>query len=92
MTWRARFAEPVPVGGGKPLRTLSDARAYILALPADQQEQERWQTAAETLLHAAEHGGAWMDFARIGMMQALNGGPKGRPEPRPGYQPKRRRR
>jgi hypothetical protein len=67
--------------GGKPLRTLSDARAYILALPSDQQEQERWQTAAETLLHAAKHGGAWMDFARIGILQALNGGPKGRPEP-----------
>jgi hypothetical protein len=25
----------------------------------------------ENLLQAAEHGGAWLDFARIAMMQAL---------------------
>jgi len=25
----------------------------------------------ENLLHAAEHGGAWLEFARIAMMQAL---------------------
>lgn len=92
MSWRARFAEPIPVVGAKPIKTLSDARAYILALPSEQQELERWQTAAEALLHAAEHGGAWMDFARIGMMQALNGGPKGRPETPPNYRPKRWRR
>jgi hypothetical protein len=25
----------------------------------------------ENLLHAAENGGAWLEFARIAMMQAL---------------------
>lgn len=47
MTWRARFAEPIP--GKKPLRTLSDARAYILALPPGEQEKPHWQAAGETL-------------------------------------------
>jgi hypothetical protein len=36
-----------------------------------------WQTAVENLLQAAEHGGAWLEFARIAMMQALY--PKARP-------------
>jgi hypothetical protein len=26
----------------------------------------------ENLLQAAEHGGGWLDFARIAMMQALD--------------------
>lgn len=92
MTWRARFSEPIPVGGGKPIKTLSDARAYILALPPDEQAQEHWLAAGETLLAAGEHGGAWVGLARVAMMQALAGGPKGRPDPRPGNRPKRRRR
>lgn len=90
MTWRARFAELIPVAGGKPLRTLSDARAYILALPPDEQALDHWQAAGETLLAAGEHGGAWVGLARVAMMQALAGGPKGRPQP--GNRPKRRRR
>lgn len=91
MTWQARFAAPIPVAGRKPLKTLSDARAYILALPSDEQELAHWQAAGETLLAAGEHGGAWINLARIAMLQALNGGPKGRPETPPGYKPKRRR-
>jgi hypothetical protein len=30
-------------------------------------------TAVENLINAAESGGGWLMFARIGMMQALNG-------------------
>jgi hypothetical protein len=32
-----------------------------------------WQAAVEALLPAAEHGGVWLELARIGMMQALLG-------------------
>ncbi len=92
MRWSARFAEPIPVPTGKPLRTLSDARAYILDLPKDQQEAEHWQAATEALLHAAKHGGPWLFLARIGMMTALDGGPPGRPEPDPRRKPKNWRR
>ena len=37
------------------------------------QQQARWQIAAENLINAAEIGGGWLMFARIGMMRALNG-------------------
>jgi hypothetical protein len=32
-----------------------------------------WQAAIDALLPAAEHGGVWLELARIGMMQALLG-------------------
>jgi hypothetical protein len=41
------------------------------------QQLERWQIAVENLINAAESGGGWLMFARIGMLRALNaGGPK----------------
>jgi len=36
------------------------------------QEKECWQVAVENLLNAAELGGGWMMFARIGVLRALN--------------------
>lgn len=80
MPWSAKFLEPVPAPG-RMLNTLSDARDYILSLPEDEQCKEHWQAAAEALLRAADHGGPWLCLARIGMMTALDGGDKGRPEP-----------
>ena len=35
--------------------------------------QPRWQIAVENLINAAESGGGWLMFARIGVMRALNG-------------------
>lgn len=72
MSWSKRFREPVPLADGRKLLTLHDARSYILDLAKSDQKNSKWETAAEALLHAAEHGGAWLDLARIGMMQALN--------------------
>jgi hypothetical protein len=43
-----------------------------MKLPADVQRQAHWQTAVENLINAAESGGGWLMFARIGMMRALN--------------------
>ena len=43
-----------------------------MKLPEAEQREQRWQTAVEHLIHAAETGGGWLMFARIGMMQALN--------------------
>jgi hypothetical protein len=70
MSWSASFHEPVPLPKGGTLRTLSDARAYILKLPKAEQAKVVWQTAAEALLLAADGGP--IDFARIGLMQALH--------------------
>ena len=44
-----------------------------MKLPDDVQRQERWQTAVESLINAAETGGGWQMFARIGVLRALNG-------------------
>lgn len=71
MTWSRRFvpAIPLPDGSGE-LVTLSDARALILDLPPDAQQQPAWQIAVEMLLMAGERNGFELT-ARIGMMRAL---------------------
>ncbi len=58
--------------------TLQQAADYVMKLPEDDQQQPHWQTAVENLINAAETGGGWLMFARIGMMQALNGDGKSR--------------
>jgi hypothetical protein len=75
MFWTVSFAPPVPLPDGGELRTLADARAFILKLPKPEQATPAWQNAAHAVLVAGEHG--TIDFARIGMMQALH--PKGEP-------------
>ena len=52
--------------------TLQQAADYIMKLPEDVQQQARWQIAVENLINAAETGGGWLMFARIGMLRALN--------------------
>jgi hypothetical protein len=78
MPWSTPFDEPIPLRGGGRLATLQQAADYIMKLPEDVQQQERWQVAVENLIHAAETGGGWLMFARIGVMRALNGDQKAR--------------
>ncbi len=73
MPWSAPFGEPIRLRGGRSLSTLQDAADYIMKLPDDAQQQERWQVAVENLINAAETGGGWLMFARIAVLQALNG-------------------
>jgi hypothetical protein len=72
MPWSARFDEPISIAGGGKLTTLQHAADYIMKLPNEVQQQARWQTAVENLLNAAELGGGWLMFARIGVLRALN--------------------
>jgi hypothetical protein len=74
MPWSTPFDEPIRLRGGAKLTTLQQAADYIMKLPGDVQQQERWQIAVENLINAAETGGGWLMFARIGVMRALNGG------------------
>jgi hypothetical protein len=78
MPWSTPFDEPIPLRGGGKLATLQQAADYIMKLPEDIQRQERWQIAVENLIHAAETGGGWLMFARIGMLRALNADREGR--------------
>jgi hypothetical protein len=52
--------------------TLKDAAAYIMRLPASQQQSPEWQAAGEAVIMAAEHRGPLM-HAHVGMMLALHG-------------------
>jgi hypothetical protein len=49
-----------------------------MKLPGDVQHEQRWQMAVENLINAAETGGGWLMFARIGMMRALKADENGR--------------
>ena len=44
-----------------------------MQLSAEEQAEARWQVAVGTLIQAAENGGGWIMFARIGVLRALNG-------------------
>ena len=72
MPWSTRFDEPIWIAGGGKLTTLQHAADYIMKLPNEVQQQACWQTAVENLLNAAELGGGWLMFARIGVLRALN--------------------
>jgi hypothetical protein len=72
MPWSTPFDEPIALRGGRTLVTLQHAADYIMKLPEAEQRDARWQTAVEHLIHAAESGGGWLMFARIGMMRALH--------------------
>jgi hypothetical protein len=71
MPWSTPFDEPIALTGGRRLTTLQQAADYIMKLPEAEQREARWQAAVEILINAAEAGGGWLMFARIGMMQAL---------------------
>ncbi len=73
MPWSTPFEQPIALAGGRKLVTLQHAADHIMKLPAAVQRQEPWQIAVENLINAAETGGGWLTFARIGMMRALNG-------------------
>ena len=72
MPWSTPFDEPITLRGGARLVTLQHAADYIMKLPETDQRDAPWQTAVEHLIHAAESGGGWLMFARIGMMRALH--------------------
>ncbi len=71
MSWDQRFSEPIVVPKGKALATLRDAGNYISRLPKAEHEAGEWQTAAQCLMQAADKSGP-IEFARMGMLQALN--------------------
>ena len=55
--WSAPLSRPIALRDGTVLRTLRDARAFVLALPPGDQERQAWQKAAALLIEAAENGG-----------------------------------
>jgi hypothetical protein len=73
MPWSAKFNEPIPLPGRKPLVSLRDAALYIQCLPRAEQSKPHWQAACEALILVAEGNGPVM-LARIAMLRAINHG------------------
>jgi hypothetical protein len=61
VSWDQCFDRPVVLPDGTTLRTLEDARLYILALPESEQDAIAWQVAIEALLLAAGVSDAEID-------------------------------
>ncbi|MGM4887452.1 hypothetical protein AB8A20_02140 [Tardiphaga sp. 604_B6_N1_1] len=76
MSWSTRFPDPIVLPAGGKLATLQDAGEYITRLPKQTHDAPPWQNAMHVLIQAAEYDGP-IEFARLGMMQALF--PKGEP-------------
>ena len=49
-----KLTRPLPTKDGGTLRTVAEARAYMVALPKDRELSARWQRAAELLLAGAD--------------------------------------
>jgi hypothetical protein len=45
----SRFAEPIPLPGGRELVTLRDAAHYITGLPKAEHDAPEWQAAIEAI-------------------------------------------
>jgi hypothetical protein len=69
--WSKQFEDPILLPDGRELITLKNAADDIMKLPKAEQKHERWQTAIEVLIMAAEGRGLLM-HARIGVLQAMN--------------------
>src|SRR5450755_2700277 len=72
MPWSRAFEDPIPLPGGRTLRTLRDAASHVMALPGKTRQSDEWQAAIEALLMAAEDRGPLM-HARIGVLRAGSG-------------------
>jgi hypothetical protein len=55
MTWTAALVHSLKPRDHDPLRTLADAREYMLGLPTSVAGYEAWQHAGKLLLAAAEN-------------------------------------
>jgi hypothetical protein len=51
--WSLRFPFPIHVDDLLTIRSLADARAFLLSLPADTQQLPRWRNIAELLITSA---------------------------------------
>ncbi len=71
MSWKARFDDPVPLPEGGAIKTLSEARAYMLSLSEREQMEQRWQDAAKFVLKAIEER-PWIFFARLALYKAIH--------------------
>lgn len=82
MSWSKRLERPVVPENGKPIVTLSDARAYALKLPRERQLDPHVQAGVEAIMMAA-NGTAPIHLAQAGVAHIVHGPkkPLGRAKP-----------
>jgi hypothetical protein len=69
--WSSKLTRPVAVRNGPIMRTLNDARAFVIDhLPEDDQARNSWQRTAELLI-AAPEGSAQIEAATQQLERAL---------------------
>jgi hypothetical protein len=70
--WSRPFDDPIPLPGGAVLKTLKEAIAYrAKTVPKAEQDMPEVLAAAKILTCAAEREIAWMFFARIATLRAI---------------------
>jgi len=74
MRWSVAFDKEIVPPDGRPIRTLADARDYLLKLPKSRQSDENVQAAIEALLMAADGTGPTL-HATAGIGRVVHGGP-----------------
>jgi hypothetical protein len=63
--WRAKLSRAIELRDGTKLRTLADARSFILdRVPKEDQQRDSWLIAIERLIEAAEQGRSIEDATR----------------------------
>lgn len=89
MNWDAELeVHPIVTPDGKTLRTLADAREYLLGM----KESPAVLAAAGELLKAAEHGGPFLMTARISVYKAIYGDAEKPRERKPTWKDRRKAR
>lgn len=82
MSWEMRLIRPITPRKGKPIETLSDARAYVLTLPKTEQAKPHVVAGVKALMLAADR--QVCEFvAQVAVAHIVNGPPKplGRSKP-----------
>ncbi len=75
MSWSEKLIRPIVPGTGKPIVTLSDARAYILSLPKSKLKEPYIAAGIEAVLAAGEGRGPILT-AQSGIAHIVHGEPK----------------
>jgi hypothetical protein len=71
MPWFTRFDVPIKMTGRASLKTLAEARGYIIELGGPGRELIEWRTAMGLLSEAATHGEPYISMARLAFSRAL---------------------
>lgn len=54
--WSLKLSRPLKPRDGAPIRTLADARSYVLAMDRWRQDKQAWEMATELMIEAAAGG------------------------------------